>query len=174
MGIRSQASRCATWVAWLDRCLLNAAALALVVLVLYVMAAILGTWAGWSVPDELLIVAECMVPLVFFPMAHVVRGNGHLAVNYVASQGVWHPAALAVRRWAIWCIGVLFHLTLLLASATAFWEAAESGATQMGVLEIPATLSRGALLIGVLVATIAQVLSAPWESSSAQRLAGEP
>ncbi|MEZ5657110.1 MAG: hypothetical protein R3E83_00835 [Burkholderiaceae bacterium] len=172
MGSGDGALRCATWVAWLDRWLLNAAAGALVGLVLYVMVAILGAWAGWSVPDELLIVAECMVPLVFFPMARVVRGNGHLAVNYVASQGIWHPVALAARRWAIWCLGLLFHLTLLFASAIAFWEAAESGATQMGVLEIPTMLSRGALLAGVALASVAQVLSAPRGRAAAQPLAG--
>lgn len=122
---------------------------------LYIILAISGALFRFEVPDELLIVAEAMVFIVFLPQAFVVSTNGQVQVDVFASalSGKIQIYLDGLSRM----FGIIFYALLVWAAWEAFQRSWLLDARHMASFDAPEWISRGVLLIGVLGGLVAQI-----------------
>ena len=140
--------------AWVDRLLVGLAALALAGITLYVMYAVAGSLFRFQVPDELLIVAEAMVWVIFLPMAYLVKTKGFIEVDVLAAR-----FSLKMQKrieWLSLIFGLIFFALLLYASWGALERAWRYESLHMGTIELPEWISRAAVSLGLAIGLIAQ------------------
>ena len=143
-------------VARADTFLVGLAAFAAVAITLYIMFAIAGALFRFEAPDELLIVAEAMVGLVFLPQAFLVRTKGHVEVDVLADR---FPTWLQRRlEYLSILFGILFFTLLLIAAWVAFDRSVTLGTRHMGTIVVPEWIGRGLLLFGIAAGLAAQIL----------------
>lgn len=143
-------------VARTDTFLVGLAAVATAAISLYIIFAIAGALLRFEVPDELLIVAEAMIAVVFLPQAFLVRTNGHVEVDVLADRlPVWLQRRL---DYLAILFGILFFSLLLVAAWDAFYRSASLGTRHMGTIVVPEWIGRGILLFGVIAGFAAQIL----------------
>ncbi|NNE80428.1 MAG: TRAP transporter small permease subunit [Silicimonas sp.] len=137
-----------------DRLLVGLAAFALAGIALYVMYAITGSLFRFEVPDELLIVAEAMVWVIFLPMAFLVRSKGFIEVDVLAAQ--FSPKMQKRIEWLSLICGMIFFALLLYASWGALERSWRYESLHMGTIELPEWISRAAVSLGLAIGLIAQ------------------
>lgn len=139
-----------------DQILVGLAALAVAAIAIYIMFAIAGSLFRFEVPDELLIVSEMMLLVIFPPMAFLVRRDLFIKVDVLAgklSEGVQHRLDYLANIF-----GLLFFGLLGIAGWHAFHDSWAYGTLHMGNVELPEWIGRGVLLLGVVGGFVMQAM----------------
>ena len=134
----------------LTRVFLILATTALTFIGVYLLVALAGQTLRIEVPDQLLLVAEAMVLLVFLTQASVVADNEHIRVDVLAER--LSRRTQGRLDMAGHLFGVIFYGLLAIAGLAALlW------AYQMGLLAVPEWITRLAFVLGALLALIRSV-----------------
>ena len=136
----------------LTRIFLVLATAALTFIGAYLLVALLGQTFKIEVPDQLLLVAEAMVLLVFLTQASIVSGSEHISVDVLANR--FSPVVQRGLEFTSHLFGVLFYGLLTVAGFLALIWAVGTGAYQMGLLAVPEWITRLAFVLGALLALI--------------------
>ena len=139
----------------LTRLFLVVATIALVFIGVYLLIALVGQTLRIEVPDQLLLVAEAMVILVFLTQASVVSSDEHIQVDVLAEK-FSHKTQGRIEI-ASHLFGIVFYALLTIAGLTALLWALRTGAYQMGLLSVPEWITRLAFVLGALLALIRTV-----------------
>jgi TRAP-type C4-dicarboxylate transport system permease small subunit len=101
---------------------------------------------GWGVTDDVVIVRELMVGVVFLPLAYVTADYSHITIDFLFKRLGKHS-----KLWML-AIGSLISLLILLPLVFSAWQgfahAATSGAYFFGELELPEWPGRFAFFAG--------------------------
>ncbi len=125
---------------------------ALVFIGAYLLVALAGQALEVEVPDQLLLVAEAMVILVFLTQASVVSNEEHIRVDVLARR--FSHRAQGRLQLVNHLFGVLFYGLLTVAGLAALAWAVGTGAYQMGLLSVPEWITRLAFVLGASLALI--------------------
>ena len=139
----------------LTRVFLILATTALTFIGVYLLVALAGQTLRVEVPDQLLLVAEAMVLLVFLTQASVVADNEHIRVDVLAER--LSNRTQGRLDMAGHLFGVIFYGLLAIAGLAALLWAVRTGAYQMGLLAVPEWITRLAFVLGALLALIRSV-----------------
>ena len=139
----------------LTRLFLVVAAIALVFIGVYLLIALVGQTLRIEVPDQLLLVAEAMVILVFLTQASVVSSDEHIQVDVFAEK-LSHKTQSRIEI-ASQLFGIVFYALLTVAGLAALLWALRTGAYQMGLLSVPEWITRLAFVLGALLALIRSI-----------------
>lgn len=138
------------------RVLVAIAAAGVAAIGVYILLAVIGGIFRFEVPDELLIVAEAMVFVMFMPMAYLVRANAFIEVDVVANL---MPRVL--RRGLPFLSGI-FGLIFFGLLAWSGWDALSTawswGTRHMSTLNQPEWITRAVLFVGASVGFCYQLL----------------
>ena len=142
----------------LTRVFLILATAALAFIGVYLLVALAGQALKVEVPDQLLLVAEAMVILVFLTQASVVSDDEHIRVDVLAER----CSRRAQTRLELinHLFGILFYGLLAVAGLAALLWAVGTGAYQMGLLSVPEWITRLAFVLGASLALIRCVCAA--------------
>lgn len=140
----------------IDRLLVIPAAAAVGAIAVYIMVAIAGSLLRFEAPDEILIVSELMLAVVFLPMAFQVRKDAFVRVDVVAGQ----LSGRARRSLDVFggVFGLLFFGLLTYAGCDALEETWTYGSVHMGSVELPEWIGRLVLLFGVACGFVMQLI----------------
>lgn len=142
----------------LSRAFLVTASIALTFIALYLLIALIGQNLKFEVPDQLLLIAEAMILVVFLPQASVVSNGEHIQVDVLVKR--LSPIAQARVEIASHLFGVLFYTLLTIAGWLALAWAAGTGAYHMGLLAVPEWITRLAFVLGAGLALLRSASSA--------------
>lgn len=139
-----------------DQVLVGLSALAVAAIAIYIMFAIAGSLFRFEVPDELLIVSEMMLLVIFPPMAFLVRKDLFIRVDVLADR--FSSVSRERLDYLSHAFGLLFFGLLGLGGWYAFSDSWAYGTLHMGNVELPEWIGRGVLLLGVCGGFIAQAV----------------
>jgi len=101
---------------------------------------------GWGVTDDVIIVRELMVGVVFLPLAYVTADYSHVTIEFLFNR-----MGKRLKLWIL-AVGTLISLLILFPLAIAAWNeffhAAKSGAYFFGELDLPEWPGRFAFFAG--------------------------
>ena len=123
---------------------------------LYIVLAVGLSWAGGGVPDELLLVAEAMILIIFLPQGYVTAQALHLNVTVIADRlPGWIQVPLDVFARLI---GLVFYGILAWGGWGALDYVLQNDSYFMGDLAVPEWITRAVFLIGIVAALLRQAL----------------